>query len=365
MGSSNLFRQAKGENRVFRDESALLPDFLPDELPGREREIRELVYCLQPASESRQPEHALLVGPPGTGKTSASRLVLKQLSEYSQRPLAIYINCWESPSRFAILSFLVAALGEVMPRRGIASDELFARIVEIAKKEGKIPIIVLDEVDRLETQADGVQVLYDLCRAGEMHSLKTGVIAITNDPEFHTRLDSRVRSSFVQHTLKFAPYTVPQLKEILSRRAKLAFAPDALDPEVVPLCAAVAYKNGGDARVALSLLLSAGKAAERENAPSVLVQHVRQIEQQALGASTVKAERKLAELDGIDQKIVGLAKKAGKKGIDSGKLYDSLAKFAGERAVRQRLDRLIQSGILEAESVQLGTGRSRLIRVKE
>lgn len=356
----NLFRSSKGENKVFRDESALLPDFLPDELPGREREIRELVYCLQPASENRQPEHALLVGPPGTGKTSAARFVLKQLSEYSQRPLTIYINCWESPSRFAILSFLVAALGEVMPRRGIASDELFARIVEIAKKESRIPIIVLDEVDRLETQADGVQVLYDLCRAGEMHSLKTGVIAITNDPEFHMRLDSRVRSSFVQHTLKFPPYTMPQLKEILSRRAKLAFVPEALDSEVAPLCAAVAFKNGGDARVALSLLLSAGKAAERENAPRVLVQHVRQIEQQALGASTVKAERKLAELDEIDQKIVGLAK----KGIESGKLYDSLAKFAGERAIRQRLDRLIQSEILEAESVQLGAGRSRMIRVK-
>ncbi len=361
----NIFRKGPSENRIFRDEPALLPDFLPDELPGREREIRELVYCLQPASENRQPEHALLVGPPGTGKTSASRFVLKQLSEYSQRPLTVYVNCWESPSRFAILSFLSAALGEPMPRRGIAADEIFARIVEIAKKEGRIPIIVLDEVDRLSAQAEGAQVLYDLCRASEMHSLKTGVVAITNDEEFHTRLDTRIRSSFIQHTLSFKPYTVPQLKEILFRRARLAFMPDALGAEVAPLCAAIAHKRGGDARVALALLLSAGKAAERENSPSVEVRHVKQIQEQALQTSTVKAERKLPELDGLDQKIVETVKKAGKAGIDSGKLYDSLAKYSKERAIRGRIDKLEQSGILATESVQLGQGRTRVIRIKE
>jgi cell division control protein 6 len=364
----NLFRESKksgGENRIFKDESALLPDFLPDELPGREREIRELVFCLQPAAEKRQPEHALLVGPPGTGKTSAARFVLKQLSEYSQRPLAVYINCWEYSSRFAIFSFLAAALGEPMPRRGIAADEVFSRIIEIAKKEERIPILVLDEADRLESSEEGVQVLYDLCRANEIHSLKTGVIAITNDGLFHTRLDGRVRSSFVQHTLQFQPYSMPQLKKIIEERARLAFAPDALDSEVAPLCAAIAFKNGGDARVALSLLLSAGKAAEREDAPRVEVRHVRANQDKALGQSSVKAERKLGELDEIDRRIVELAKAAGKRGIESGELYSRLKRFVQERALRNRIEKLEKNGILSAEPVQLGQGRSRLIRVKE
>ena len=362
-----MFREARcrGENRIFKDESALLPDFLPDELPGREREIRELVYCLQPAAENRQPEHALLIGQPGTGKTSSARFVLKQLSEYSQRPLTVYVNCWETPSRFAVLGFLALALGEPMPRRGIAADEIFARVVEIAKKEGRIPILVLDEVDRLAAQPDGAQVLYDLCRAGEVHSLKTCVIAITNDEEFHAKLDRRVRSSFVQHTLKFSPYSVPQLKKIIEGRARLAFADGALDSEVAPLCSALAYKNGGDARVALSLLLSAGKAAERENAQRVLVSHVRQVESSTLQSSGVKAERKLFEMDEVDRKIVEAVQKAGKSGIESGKLYDSLAKLAKERALRNRIERLEQTGILSSEPIQLGQGRSRLIRVKE
>lgn len=364
MPSQNIFRKEKGENKIFKDERALLPDYLPDELPGREREIRELAYCLSPAGENRQPEHALLIGSPGTGKTSTARFVLKQLSEYSARPLTIYINCWESPSRFAVLSFLAAALGQPMPRRGIAADEILSRVFEIAKKEERIPIVVLDEADRLETSEDGLQVLYDLCRAGEMHSLKTGVIAITNDEEFHTRLDSRIRSSFIQHTLKFSPYSVPQMKEILGRRAKMAFFDGALDGETVPLCSAIAVKRGGDARVALALLLSAGKAAERENAAQVNVGHVREIEESALAASTTKAERKAENLDELDQIIIDAVRQAGAAGIESGTLYTDLKKAAGDRALRQRIDKLLKMGVLSSEDVRSGKGRSRLFRLK-
>lgn len=377
MAAGNIFRRERGERRIFREEAALLPDYLPDELPGRERQTREIVYCLSPAAENRQPEHALLYGPPGTGKTSVARFVLKQLSEYSQRPLPVYINCWEMPSRFAVLSFLAAAIGEPMPRRGIAADEIFSRFVEIAKKEERMPIVVLDEADRLESSQDGLQVLYDLCRAGEMHSLKTGVIAITNDSEFHLRLDARVRSSFVQHTLQFPPYSVPELKEILARRAKLGFIDGALSPEVVPLCAAIAVKKGGDnalarssppaggdARVALALLHSAGKAAERENAPQVLISHVRQTEGETLAASGIKAERKLPEMGALDSAIVEAVKGAGAAGIESGRLYDSLSRIAGERAIRQRVGKLERSGILSTEEVKFGRGKSRLIRIK-
>jgi len=379
MPAPNIFRTARSENRIFRDEAALLPDYLPGELPGREHELKELVYCLQPASENRQPEHALLYGPPGTGKTTCARYVLKQLSEYSARPLAIYINCWESPSRFSILSEISDALGEMLPRRGIAADEILSRVFEIAKKDERILIVVLDEADRLEASDDGTQILYDLCRAGELHSLKTAVIAITNDEEFHMRLDARVRSSFVQHTHRFAPYSVPQLKEILQQRAQKAFFDGALDAEVVPLCAAVAVKRGGehalrrnppsaaaggDARVAFALLRSAGKAAERENAARVEVKHVRATQEEAIASSASKVERKLSTLDELDQQIIKAVKDAGKGGIESGKLYLSFKRMLGDRALRQRIDRLEKIGMLEAEFVQSGQGRSRLIRIK-
>lgn len=364
MHGTNIFRAAKGENKVFREEAALLPDFLPGELPGRERQVRELVYCLQPASEGKQPEHALFFGPPGTGKTSVARYVIKQLAEYSARPLPIYINCWMSPSRFAVLSEIASALGEMLPRRGIAADEILSRVFEIAKKDERIPIVVLDEADRLEASDDGVQVLYDLCRAGELHSLPVGAVAITNDANFHARLDARVRSSFVRHTYEFAPYTVPELKDILSQRAQRAFFDGALSPDVVPLCAAIAHKRGGDARVAFALLRAAGKEAERQNAEIVEVKHVRGIQAQAVASATLKAERKAGSMDEIDARIVDAARSAGKSGIESGKLYAALSRVSGERALRLRVDRLEKTGILFVEEVRSGRGRSRKIRIK-
>ncbi|MEM4554543.1 MAG: AAA family ATPase [Candidatus Anstonellaceae archaeon] len=352
---ANIFSSIAGKGRIFRNESALLSDFLPQQLPGREKELRQLAYCLLPVSQNRQPQHALLIGPPGTGKTSAAKLVLQQLEQYTNHACTLYLNCWEYSSRFAVLSALADALKEPMPRRGIAADEVFSRIVEIAKKEEKIPVVVLDEVDRLHASYEGVQVIYDLCRAGEAYHLKTAVIAITNDEEFHAKLDPRIRSSFVQNTIFFPPYTVAQLKEILSSRAQLAFDPLAVEQDVIALCAAVAFKKGGDARVALSLLHRAGQQAEREGADKVSIDHVRKA-QDALQLS--KAERKFEDLDELEKKIV----EAARGGILSGQLYAKLSGMAQERAIRNRIEKLVKSGILRTEEVRIGKGKTRKIK---
>ena len=94
------------------------------------------------------------------------------------------------------------------------------------------------------------------------------------------------------------------------------------------------------------------------------VSHVRATQEEALAASGSKVERKLGTLDELDQKIMEAVKGAGKDGIDSGTLYHSLKRFSGDRALRQRIDRLEKIGMVETEFVQAGQGRSRLIRLK-
>ena len=366
--ASNIFRSLPSGGGIFRDESVLRPDFLPDEMPGRERQMRELASFLQPAMRNQAPSSVLMVGAPGLGKTTMAKLVLKQLSEVSKRALPVYINCWETSTRFGILNELVTALGDMMPRRGIAADELVARLKEIGRREQcPLPIIVLDEADRLlasSTRED--QVLYDLSRSSEVLGLPCAVIGITNDIELPMKLDARVRSSLSNHVIQFAPYTPTELKSILAERAKIAFAPNALDSEVIPLCAAVGAKAGGDARISLYLLWAAARAADSAGAAKVGLAHVRAMQASALEAAAIPASRKMDDLDEMDAKLVQLISKAGDSGLSSGEMYSKLKADEGEqRTLRNRLARLEKGGLIIGEDVERAGGHTRKWKIKK
>src|SRR3989338_9451585 len=99
LGVANIFARGRVEQRIFKDERALMPEYLPDVLPHREREIREIADALRGAADGRGAENLLLTGPTGTGKTSVSKYVLKELADYSSRVVPLYINCWEVTTR--------------------------------------------------------------------------------------------------------------------------------------------------------------------------------------------------------------------------------------------------------------------------
>lgn len=361
---TNVFRTLSAEGGLFRDESVLRPEHMPDELPGRERQMREIAAFLQEAARGRAPPSILLVGPPGVGKTSTMKLLLRQLAEVSRKPLPVYINCWETSTRFGILNALVIALGDMMPRRGIASDEVVARLREIGRRQEQIPVVVLDEMDRLlAAPSHEEEVLYDLSRAGEALGLKAGMVGITNDEEIALHLEGRVRSSLTNHMVHFPPYNPTELKEILRERSRLAFFPGALDEDALGLCAAVGVKAGGDARVSLHLMWAAGKKADAAGARQVLIEHVKAAREGALAIAATPAARKKADLDKIDLKLVELIGKAGAGGVDSGKVYAAFRADEGEqRALRNRLLRLEKGGLIDGEDA--GGGRTRVWKLK-
>ena len=356
----NIFRQIGKERGIFRNESALLPEHLPEELPCRERQMKEFAYCMAPAAEGKTPPSLVLAGPPGTGKTSLARVALKQLCEVSSQPQFVYINCWQNSSRYGILSALVVELGGMLPRRGIASDEVAAGLRELGRKSRRTLIVVLDEVDRLVAGGEG-GVLYDLARAGEAYGMKACVVGITNDTELMAKLDERVRSSLSNRRIDFAPYSPIELKQILNERAKIAFFPNVLEDEVVPVCAAVGAKNGGDARIALGLLWAAGKKAEREGGQKVSVDDVKAVKEKAVGQAGTPAERKKGMLDDYDKKLVGVVDAAGKDGIDGAKLYGKMKAHdeGGRRTVRNHLAKLEGGGLIRSEETGEGSGHAK------
>ncbi len=366
--ASNIFKQMASSGGIFRDESVLQPDFLPEEMPGRERQMRDLASFLQPVTRNQAPSSVLIVGSPGLGKTTMAKLVLKQLGEVSKRALPIYINCWETSTRFGILNELVTALGDMLPRRGIAVDEVVARLKEIGRREQcPLPIVVLDEVDRLlASNAREDQVLYDLSRSAEALGLPCAVIGITNDVELPMKLDARVRSSLTNHVINFSPYNPTELKSILGERAKRAFQPSALDSEVIPLCAAVGAKAGGDARISIHLLWAAARAADSEGASKVGIAHVKAMQASALEAAAIPASRKINDLDEMDRKLVQLISKSADSGLSSGELYAKLkAGEAEQRTLRNRLARLEKGGLITGEEIDKAGGHTRRWKIRK
>jgi len=354
---ANIFRQLEKGDNIFKDERVFQPDYLPEELEHREKEIKEIAYVLKGLSEGKHAEHLIIYGSTGTGKTCTTKFVLKQLTEYTQKVKAICINCWEINTRYAILSAIATEMGEVLPRRGIAADEIMQRMFNAIKYAGISPVIVLDEVDRLfASQYEEQQVLYDLARSRETHGINLGLIAITNNEHILAELDPRVRSSLAQHALAFSKYTPAQLRDILRERAKLGFFPNALDKEVIPVCAAIGAKRNGDARIALHALWAAGKEAEKEGAKKVTLAHVEKAKESIEKLGGLVNLQKFGE---IERKILEALAKGP---MDSGELYEKVG--LEERNARRYLERLEMLGLITTEEIKKGSGRSRKISLK-
>ncbi|MDO8537377.1 MAG: AAA family ATPase [archaeon] len=275
--ADNIFEKSSKLVHILRDERFLYPEFVPEKLVHRDREIDELVYAFNPVVKGQKPLNVVLLGAPGTGKTVTSKYVLNQLQEYSDRAKSLYINCFEFNTRTSILSMLVNFLGSPVPRRGRGTDEVYQQLLSSLEKSSFVPLIILDEVDQLIAKEDGEKTLYDLLRVIEFKKIHLGLIIISNDFAFTSKLDARIKSSLGGQTIVFNPYTPKQLKDILWERCEKAFSPNAVEEDAVNVAAAHSAKMGGDARVAIDILLKAGRLAEKNNEKMLKLVHVREI----------------------------------------------------------------------------------------
>ncbi len=352
---ANIFSSAS-EKHILRDERFLYPDYLPEILPFRDEEVSEMVFCLKPAALGRKPTNLFISGVPGTGKTAAAKFVLGELQEYSDRAKALYINCFETNSRHAILTKATNFLGYPVPGRGLSADEIFERFVAVIKNKNIVPVFIFDEAEQLIKQEDTKKMLYDLVRMNEQYNVFLGLVFISNDSMFLTFIDERVRSSLNASVLNFEKYSSIQLKEILKERAKFAFFQNVLDENAIPLCAAHASKKG-DARLAIDVLLKAARIAEKENSSKVEVKHVRKAFQQE-NPTKIEIIQNLTEQEKVILDFLG------DKEITSGEIYSKFSKLFAERTLRKAISDLESKKVIKIEKIQKGKGFTRLISKK-
>jgi cell division control protein 6 len=324
------------EKIIIKNEDALTPDFFPPEFLHRESEKKEVAITLNSIIESKAPESAFIFGPTGTGKTSIAKNLLQQLKEYSSKTICVYANCWQSNTKQAILSKIAEEMKLVLPRRGISNDEFKESIIEAAQRDKKVIAIILDEIDVLFSNKSE-DVLYELSRNKEMHSVPTTIIGISNSKELFVKIDIRLKSSLQMKKIEFKQYSPAQLKDILIQRAKIALKDGTFDEEIISLCAVQGAKRGGDARVAISILSKSAKIAQKENSAKILPNHVKKVVEEEVKTQSKEKDENLSELE---EKIIQLLKEDGKTAATA--IYEKMQKQTEykERSIRTALSKL-------------------------
>jgi len=373
-GIDEIFRRAKESRPLFVNRDALSPNYVPTRLPFRDAQTRAVAQILAPILRGSKPSNLLLYGKTGTGKTAVTNYVLSKLkAEANNQNLVLaYVNTRLADGEYRTLADFARSLNlkreKQIPLTGLAIGEVVDRISDNIKSNKKNVVLVLDEIDYL-VKLFGDDILYAFTRSGE--KLSPGFLAlvgISNDLKFKDSLDPRVLSSLSEEELVFPPYTVDELREILTERAREAFRPSVASPAAINLCAAMAGSEHGDARRAIDLLRIAGEVAEREG--------LKQIDDTCIRVASDKME-----VDRVDEAIRSLpvqnkailfAVSKFDGGTNTGELYlaySNLCKKLGIETLTQRrlsgiLGDLDLLGLLEASVVSKGRrGRTKKIQL--
>jgi cell division control protein 6 len=293
-GSINLFQRYLGERSIFKNREVLRHSYRPNILPHRLPQIDSIASILAPSLRHETPSNILIYGKTGTGKTASVRYVgmeLENASEEMGTPChVIHLNCEVIDTQYRVLAQIANYLDDtdarssdhprsVIPMTGWPTDQVYTELKNQLEALGGVHVIVLDEIDKL-VKKSGDETLYNLSRINsELKDAKVSMIGISNDLRFTDFLDPRVLSSLSEEEIVFPPYNAHQLVDILQQRADMAFNDDVLETEVIPLCAALAAQEHGDARRALDLLRVSGELAERENEKQVTNRHVKMAQQ--------------------------------------------------------------------------------------
>jgi cell division control protein 6 len=425
--SRGLFDDLLEGEPIFENKEVLRPSYTPRQLPHREEQINNMATVLVSALRGDTPSNILIYGKTGTGKTASAKFVSEELETTSQKyevPCEVeYINCEVTDTQYRVLAQLankfiekneayidtrleelrglhedahdnpgafedagfddladleteIERLGadlesfDQVPMTGWPTDRVYQTFFDAVDYHERVVVIMLDEIDKL-VEKSGDDTLYNLSRMNsDLQNSRVSIIGISNDLKFTDFLDPRVKSSLGEEEIVFPPYDATQLRDILNHRSDVAFKTGILSEDVIPLCAAFAAQEHGDARRALDLLRTAGELAERDHTETVDEAHVRNAQEKIELDRVIEVVRTLPTQSKLVLFATILLEQNGVHNINTGEVFNIYKRLCQEidadvltqRRVTDLISELDMLGIVNAVVVSKGRyGRTKEI----
>ncbi len=278
---------------IFKNESKLDINFVPNKLPHRDKELSLLSQLFlglitNPNSISRK---ILITGKTGIGKTVTVKLfgeLLEQASEKRNINIKyIHINCRKERTSYKVLMTIIQLLNKQFPKRGYSLQDLLDILIELLNQQNLHLLIALDELSYLiNNREDLVYLLTRINDDSIKDDQRISIIGIVRDLSCLNNLDNSTLSTLQRNIIQFNKYSKDQIFDILKYRIDISLKEKVLSDKIIEMISDITF-DSGDIRYGLNILWRACKIAESKSLKYVSLECIRLANQDLLPFSAL------------------------------------------------------------------------------